>query len=728
MKKQFLLYGVIVSSFFNISINALVNPQPGENLWHIAAAIGTELDQLAVSSSQCCAGTFTTIEGLQNTLSSKIDLCCFTLNSKIDALTGDIVSDFSGTFTVLQLIDNDVLTASSKIDLCCATLNSKIDSLAGIVVTDFAGTFTSIAAIQCSGGGGSSPCAPTPLSQSSSLIINASGNYCLSQDITGNISITASDVTIDLNNRSLFGTIDVATGLTNINIQNGYVAPNSDITDATHAAIKINSGADIKINQCFILCAMNNFGVNGRGGIDNAASNVIIEDCLIQAGVGGSSLSTAGSGGIGINNTGNFVKITESTIRGGNGGKGADGAAPPSNSGQNGNPGGNAGSGGIGINNFGSNVCIIDCKIQSGFGNSGGNGSSGADNINNAGNGASAGSGGNGGQAVYTNNANVLIIENQIVAGIGGAGGKGGNGGFAAIGGAGGNAGNGGAGGIGIFLDTNSSSAQIIRSKILAANGGLAGDGGDSEPNSSVNGTAGIGGNGGDGGKAILNKGLNTQILKSTAIAGRAGDGGFGGAAPGSDSFANKGGNGGLGGDSINIDSINIAADQSLIFECSIQGKNGGNGGRGGAGESNPAGDGGNGGNGGAGIFCVNGNLIKIRNCSIDQSGAGGTFGPAGIDEGGGPGNNGSAGNALDGINISATCNNTEINDCSISNCAAFAINDLAGSSTIYGNFAYDNTSFPAYSLGASAAVDATGGTAFAPGAGTSKLQNIRKP
>ena len=144
--------------FFLLPVSSLygsftpVNPQPGQNIWHITAAIGTELDQMAVvlNANSCCATTFTAIAAVDRDVlivSSKIDAltnivnldfnntftaldaCCTTINSNISLLTNIVNVDFNGTFTALQQVDNDVLTVSSKIDACCSTLVSLIDNI-----------------------------------------------------------------------------------------------------------------------------------------------------------------------------------------------------------------------------------------------------------------------------------------------------------------------------------------------------------------------------------------------------------------------------------------------------------------------------------------------------------------------------------------------------------------------------------------------------------------------
>src|SRR5436190_20952379 len=80
-----------------------VNPQSGNNIWHLTAAIGTELDELTSGFNTCCIDTFTTLAA-QSTL---------------------IQSDFDQTWTILGAIQSTDSVILSKV--CVA--DSKIDQL-----------------------------------------------------------------------------------------------------------------------------------------------------------------------------------------------------------------------------------------------------------------------------------------------------------------------------------------------------------------------------------------------------------------------------------------------------------------------------------------------------------------------------------------------------------------------------------------------------------------------
>lgn len=76
-------------------------------------------------------------------IESKLDDCCFSLESKLDNLSVFATCDLSGTFTVLNIIE-------SSIDACCFSLESKLDNLSVCASCDLSGTFTVLNAIESS--------------------------------------------------------------------------------------------------------------------------------------------------------------------------------------------------------------------------------------------------------------------------------------------------------------------------------------------------------------------------------------------------------------------------------------------------------------------------------------------------------------------------------------------------------------------------------------------------
>ncbi|MDR3478391.1 MAG: hypothetical protein P4M14_10210, partial [Gammaproteobacteria bacterium] len=302
-------------------------------------------------------GTYTAIAGLQ----SDLDACCLTLNSKVDSLRTLVTTDFNGTFTAIAAIPaanfSGTYTALAAISaLITADFNNTMTAIAGVsslITIDFNNTMTALAACCTSiisTVTTSNPCAPIALSQTSvsnggMLLTTTGASYCLSQNITGSIIISAADVTVDLNTHSLIGTIDILGTATNVTIKNGNVKPAAPVgsVDAAHAAVVIASTVTkTLITNCYVLCTDTaTAGIIGRNGIANGGTNTIIQECFVQAGAGASG----SNGGSGIVVTNNAVEIFDCTIIGGAG-----------------SVGGNA------ISHQGSNGKIIDNIVTGGTG------------------------------------------------------------------------------------------------------------------------------------------------------------------------------------------------------------------------------------------------------------------------------------------------------------------------------------------------------------------------
>lgn len=235
-----------------------VNPQPGENLWHILAAVGTEVD--ALLANPC---------------------------------------DTSTTYTLFNTILNKECTISSKIDVISTTGGSQ---------TEFDQTFTIIHAL--------SLCMPIPII--SSTVITNPGHYCLAfnlVDLTDPIiTISSSDVLLDLNGNTLSASMNDAIQLddsdsnkSNIVIKNGNFELqsvhginflNNDFTHTFSNIVlenlqinyTVSTGNAIEIHKAHGL-RMSNCITNGALIIDNSL-DLLIENCAFNAGPG-SMISTS---------------------------------------------------------------------------------------------------------------------------------------------------------------------------------------------------------------------------------------------------------------------------------------------------------------------------------------------------------------------------------------------------------------------------------------------------
>jgi parallel beta-helix repeat protein len=322
------------------SVSQPINPQPGENIWHLIAGVGTEVDLLAFNQTACCVGTFTTLNLLQSaieniacsgscnfsgtytvldainseviTIQSSIDMCCFDLNSKIEALTA--IADFGGTFTTLADIRTAEFTIESKVDECCFDLNSKVESISTAVVEDFAGTFTVLNVL------GVCNEKPFPTPGTLDLFISTTGVYCLTQDIdigSSFIVISNADVVLNLNGHTISGSSSnglILISSSNVTICNGSLFstdPNNamginvntarsniyihDLTLSNFSSgLSFTSLSNSLIQRIHVINPTN-FGIN----IGNSITNVSIEDCIVDGipTIGGTAYSLLGTTG-----------------------------------------------------------------------------------------------------------------------------------------------------------------------------------------------------------------------------------------------------------------------------------------------------------------------------------------------------------------------------------------------------------------------------------------------
>jgi len=237
-------------------------------------------------------------------------------------------------------------------------------------------------------------CAQTSLSSDdisvNNIEITSPGIYCLSEDVlvSSGITIRASCVFLDLNNRRVDGFISVENNVSDVTVTRGFVFANfaastlgmrvtsgssnvlfSDITVKDTAVTGGVAGADgmllsgskIQVFNCTVQggdAGSTSSGAGLAGGhgieIDTNASKVVVRDCVISSGAGGNTSELeiqAGAGGDGVHIEGTDIEIDRCLIYGtGAGGNGSG----------NGGDGGN----GVGITTNAVSVAVHDCIIR----------------------------------------------------------------------------------------------------------------------------------------------------------------------------------------------------------------------------------------------------------------------------------------------------------------------------------------------------------------------------
>ncbi|MGE0206492.1 MAG: hypothetical protein AB7R69_01445, partial [Candidatus Babeliales bacterium] len=462
-----------------------------------------------------------------------------------------VCEKFEFTWSALQKIDidiNGIFTAIDNINICATTdlsgiftaLEFGFFNTQTIICDKFEQTWTILAEIlatitlDCG-------CSAINLTQENViggviLLATEGQNYILCENINGDIVISGENVSLNLNDRVVTGTIDVAAN--DVIVKNGKIFAPTPTTQAQAdiAAVTVEQG--MKSTRLLNLTIQNanstgqganNSGINGRNGINNFGQKTWIIDCCIHSGSASNGTNNpiangglGGTAGTGILSIGNNTLIKTTFIHTGDGGNGGNGGTP----GVFGGAGGNGGNGGIGIDIQESNENhdqIIQCTIETGVGGHGGTGAA-----------LPGGDGGSGGIGIKSTGHFVCILDSKITTS---------HGSFAGLelgvntlnGGA-----QGGSGGHGILITSTAEHTTITNCSILATGSG----------NRGADSMLGLGGFGGNAGHAIfVEEACGTEIHSCIVI--KTGDGGQGGSAE-----SNTSGNGGDGGDGVRINAL----------------------------------------------------------------------------------------------------------------------------------------------------------------------------
>ncbi len=130
---------------------------------------------------------------------------------------------------IREIIVNTIIPATcestSILDTCCTT-----------IANDFRSTWTVLERIESKADNLCSPCQATPITAAQT--ISNAGTYCLEQDIAGDITISAPNVTLDLNGHTIAGSTNGI--FINSAGDNAWVK-NGTVNGASESGIKINA-------------------------------------------------------------------------------------------------------------------------------------------------------------------------------------------------------------------------------------------------------------------------------------------------------------------------------------------------------------------------------------------------------------------------------------------------------------------------------------------------------
>ncbi|HEX2978622.1 MAG TPA: right-handed parallel beta-helix repeat-containing protein [Candidatus Babeliales bacterium] len=203
----------------------------------------------------CCNGTFSAINQLSINQQGTFSLINAGFNSTFSAITACC----NGTFSLLNrvLLDNQ-----GSFTQVAAGFNGTFSALAACCN----GTFSSLFDIKNT----LTACGAIPIF--TATIITVSGNYCLANDIVGTITISASEVSLNMNDKTIFGgataiPLIIGSGNTNVIVGNGTLQ-NSSIRGAL-------------ITTCTEITLTNvNFVSNNAGVLISACGDVTVSNCF----------------------------------------------------------------------------------------------------------------------------------------------------------------------------------------------------------------------------------------------------------------------------------------------------------------------------------------------------------------------------------------------------------------------------------------------------------------
>jgi len=238
----------LVLLFIN-SIDAKVNPQPGENLWRLAARIGdcvdatdSKLDVLESQQDLICSK----IEKVDDDLATHNDVVCSKLEI-IDSVVDGVNTGINNICSKLEDLDEDLSVHDASICSKLEQIDEKQDLLLSAI--------DELEVI--------SACETLIFQSDIPFTIDSPGVYCLAESVsfaTGTaITIASDNVLFDLQDKkidgSLGGDIGIAinSGLSNVTIQNG------------------------------VLCNMNNKGIDADATNNIAFISMSISDSLIDS-------------------------------------------------------------------------------------------------------------------------------------------------------------------------------------------------------------------------------------------------------------------------------------------------------------------------------------------------------------------------------------------------------------------------------------------------------------
>lgn len=155
------------------------------------------------------------------------------------------------------------------------------------------------------------------------ITLSTPGNYCVATDLTAGIFIDTTGIGLNLNGHCVTGVIEVAGATSNVVIENGLLTPAAPTT-APQAAIMTGANtSEIRIRGLQIICFDSAVGIAGRAGMQISGDDIQVTGCTVIAGAGGNIMGGAagkdGGHGIEVTSAATNTVVENCIISSGNG-------------------------------------------------------------------------------------------------------------------------------------------------------------------------------------------------------------------------------------------------------------------------------------------------------------------------------------------------------------------------------------------------------------------------
>lgn len=210
------------------------------------------------------------------------------INELINLVTqccAELTADFNETFTIFNKLEQEIIGTQTSIDSCCAFISNEFNGTFTVLDT-FHGTFTVLEVIELSVLACKASIITTPTT------ISASGSYCLSNNITGTITIQSDNVYLTLGGNTISDGALIINASKGVNVSGGIIDASASL-----GAIQVINSSNVTLSSFTLINPANdgircdnvtsllvkNFAIRGSGNngisfINNPSTAVILQN------------------------------------------------------------------------------------------------------------------------------------------------------------------------------------------------------------------------------------------------------------------------------------------------------------------------------------------------------------------------------------------------------------------------------------------------------------------